>query len=784
MQILGIYLNSGDPQVIKNLKTEEKHGSEKCWYPFGNIENCHNLFNDNPDTNRYSQFSKKLSEQQDFNNFLFNIEKGPKININCIVGKNGSGKSSLLALEYRIINNLACKIQQYLRNNNQDFEPVWATGFNAELYYLIDDSLFQIKVKDNVDFKIINKTDTPKYIEKLSLKVIKLKADEETKENDVSPKEINLNEEDNVLLDKIANKLFYTVGTNYSIYSNSQATDKWGKNEEKWMNTIFHKNDGYFTPIVLVPYKYDNCATIDTRKELNLAKERVTTLSLLVYIESKSNFVENQKPVKYCYQLISSDDYKTTEKLIRTIRNTDDEDNVNFKDLFNSASITQIHNNIKSKWEEILFTEKKENEYKSKISSKDKDEIWKHIKENTLDYLAYKLLKMCMFYDEYANLFLGDNDKFVKDMPLKYKVLQKIESEETSCMLKFQDLMHQLIDRETKINFINLKVKQCIEFLDNLEFYIGSKQLRTLFSDTNEIPIDIATKNSKTETLNTFLNRKLSKTGLNYDNVFINLLPPYFNKELYYEGDKTLASLSSGESQLMNSLSYAVYHIKNASSSNKIGYKYVNLVFDEAELYYHPEYQRTFIQKLLGVIERSNLSDLISINITIVTHSPFIISDIPHTNLLCLKEGERVKDVISKTLGANFYDLMQNQFFMESTIGAVSENMINTIIKDFYDFINLEPTKKEEKESIQKKYLPKSTENQKSNETIETNDNNDSKPENYYITFINNLADDYLRKTFQNMVATILGEDYYERREKELETKIEELKKLKESEKS
>ncbi len=30
-----------------------------------------------------------------------------------------------------------------------------------------------------------------------------------------------------------------------------------------------------------------------------------------------------------------------------------------------------------------------------------------------------------------------------------------------------------------------------------------------------------------------------------------------------------------------------------------VGYHHINLIFDEAELYYHPEYQRQYIRKAI-----------------------------------------------------------------------------------------------------------------------------------------------------------------------------------------
>ena len=111
--------------------------------------------------------------------------------------------------------------------------------------------------------------------------------------------------DENDLLQRISENFFYTVGTNYSIYSNSVVTDVWGEKEELWMRNIYHKNDGYFTPIVLVPFR-NQWTTVDTKKELNLAKERLSTLSLLVYAQAEGDdkdFIEGLIPEKICFRL-------------------------------------------------------------------------------------------------------------------------------------------------------------------------------------------------------------------------------------------------------------------------------------------------------------------------------------------------------------------------------------------------------------------------------------------------------------------------------------------------
>ena len=151
--------------------------------------------------------------------------------------------------------------------------------------------------------------------------------------------------------------------------------------------------------------------------------------------------------------------------------------------------------------------------------------------------------------------------------------------------------------------------------------------------------------------------------------------------------------MSSGERQMLYSLSYIFYHIKNIASIKEdgkrvVGYHHVNLIFDEAELYYHPEYQRQYVTRLLEHLAMCNINrtNIRSINIMIITHSPFILSDLPETNILFLRKGDDEKeDVPQKTLGANIYDLLKSGFFLDYAIGDVAQRKLQEIMDVYYN---------------------------------------------------------------------------------------------------
>lgn len=160
-------------------------------------------------------------------------------------------------------------------------------------------------------------------------------------------------------------------------------------------------------------------------------------------------------------------------------------------------------------------------------------------------------------------------------------------------------------------------------------------------------------------------------------------------------------SLSSGEQHLINSILTIAYHNYNLLSvkddSDLTKYTNINLVFDELELYLHPEYQRVYINNLINVlnkIQEITNQDDIYYNILMVTHSPFILSDIPSQNILKLENGKPKPNDSVNSFAANIYDLLNDEFFLKNgAIGAYAQNFINAII-DQIDTINPDTDKK------------------------------------------------------------------------------------------
>ena len=109
-----------------------------------------------------------------------------------------------------------------------------------------------------------------------------------------------------------------------------------------------------------------------------------------------------------------------------------------------------------------------------------------------------------------------------------------------------------------------------------------------------------------------------------------------------------------------------------------IKYHYMNVIFDEVELYFHPEMQRQYISIMLKTLKSVQFSNIRGINIILITHSPFVLSDIPDSNVLCLGESNGNEP---KTLGGNIMEMLSSSFFMKNSIGDVIKEEVASIVE-------------------------------------------------------------------------------------------------------
>lgn len=263
-------------------------------------------------------------------------------------------------------------------------------------------------------------------------------------------------------------------------------------------------------------------------------------------------------------------------------------------------------------------------------------------------------------YDDIVKLYICNKIKSIATTYTQYN--QYIEDYQN------EDYLKELINDKSHVTF---KLKQAINFLKyDLKYKYDSE-----LNDIKTLAFDLS-----------FLIAKYDSLSV------IELIPPsIFDTEIILNNDEnhTFRELSSGQKQQIYTLSSITYHLQNIdsrhrSSDSLLKYENVNIILDEIELYFHPDMQRTFINDLLEVIEHTGyLENILSLNIILVTHSPFILSDIPKSNIMYLHEDKDFKgeDDIGETFGANIHTLLDNSFFMENGLmGKFAKKSIQELI--------------------------------------------------------------------------------------------------------
>lgn len=614
------------------------------------------------------------------------------IDICAIVGENGAGKSSLVDIFIRIVNNLAA----YVIGEKFAFPKAEHLHFIedvfAEVYIEINQSIFCIQsYKDAISVK--------EYVEVERGSCV-YKKEVENKLNGIV--------DNGTICEKhkeqyqLLARLCYNIVLNYSLHSyNSIAyededtfADKetriridgiergmyrpdfmFGKNKQQkqlttslfkknfsegfsWISGVFHKNDGFQSPLVITPKR--EYGFIDINNENALSEERLLTLLFIennkrgVKDKDRFPFSEINKKLKITGFSLEPDE-KTIECYRRKLRNHPDLPEYK-RDEFNDLR-------------DFLLSEY--------VGTFGLDVIRRKYQQAAINYIVYKTIKIFMTYPRYEDVrkklvekgrLLTDNDKSFLEMHLH---------------LLWNDYSH-----------VTLKLRRTLNYLrydhigDKTEFKTGE------LADKIDNTIVRECKRSQ----NDLQLKSWDFTPRTTDGM---LPPPLFrvNFHLYDKDDKEqknqikFNTLSSGEKQITYILCSLFYYLHCLDSSSRfykdwnkrnehIQYKHINVIFDEIELYFHPEMQREFISRLLHGIQQLPFETIRSVQFMIVTHSPFVLSDIPVQNILFLKKNsEKASKEGMASFGANIHTMLVNSFFLKGgAMGEFAKETINSVI--------------------------------------------------------------------------------------------------------
>lgn len=142
--------------------------------------------------------------------------------------------------------------------------------------------------------------------------------------------------------------------------------------------------------------------------------------------------------------------------------------------------------------------------------------------------------------------------------------------------------------------------------------------------------------------------------------------------------------MSAGEAKSIDIFS-GVYQIINRNIGLKD--KKLILLLDEPDKGMHPELTRKFISILNDFSEEIGNKYRCKFQYIISTHSPFLILDVPETNVyrMDIKNEKIVLKRGNKGIMSNVVDLIKDDFFLESVFGELSEKYFKEVQKEIKD---------------------------------------------------------------------------------------------------
>lgn len=674
---------------------------------------------------------------------------GKNISVSAIVGENGSGKSSLLEIFYYFL--FSYSRTEVLLGSDEDLVKI-PKEFHFEFYYLLNEEIYCIewlntdfvkkvtytfnKQKQNFErnsdiesfdkdnsyqvpiynivtnysiYGLNSNSDHDKWLDKLFIK------------NDgyqtpivLNPYReyglINVNREFDLANSRLL-KIFLSTSLDSKDFNTSHLINDISVSKllfkldiDKHITVYFNNEEQALENVIEQFVSINEYDINDFYNSLNKKFSNVVKFRNLNFSYYRLSLLDKSTLVDNCIDLSNLYVFKKIIKIVHNYKNYK-----KYVNVFRTVNIGNLNNNPNlrinfiSKYRKMFIEDENLNVIELIADAKKRFDFKI---EDLKDIENYLLKYYYKFYEK----------KVIDKVYSKYKENRILEGSLHETINYFLDTINDLLNSK---KFKHLMIDMLLEKLSEDYSHVTLKlrqilnmQMTNFFQNliVNDGK-DLSTKDDGNIVYYSVKKEYLSKNK----NLKIEEIPSAFLEPIFMFSKKDinepfeLKYLSSGEQQLLHSTISISYHIDNLLSiieneerklesseqTNLITYKYINIILDEIELYYHPEYQRKYIHNLTILLSQLKYEKLY-FNVIFSTHSPFILSDIPSQNILKLKEGKPKSTDGINSFAANIYDLLKDEFFLNNgAIGAYASSKIASILKkeiveqEDIDIINL-----------------------------------------------------------------------------------------------
>ena len=615
---------------------------------------------------------------------IYSPEHGVKVSISAIVGQNGTGKSTVIDMILRTLNNLSAAILGETFNYSSAQHLHYIEHVYASVAVYLDHEVKILTVKG----RKINISTIDEYNHCETINILDSSIGEDASEP------LQYQDGKHAYL----SEWFYTIISNYSLYaynyrdyeSEKTPVEKLSKlygdigqlkkEDHYWLKGVFHKNDGYQTPVVVHPMREEGY--INASKENMLGKNNLVNLAFheVSAIDDEGNTVPEfpLRVINNTYEVVG---FKFSYK--------DENRYEGFEELYLSKLIPanmakEEKENLKQRFISMINPICRFWAKQMRLILNTDVETLPTLKRQAWEYVAYKTLKIIQTYKPYEKDWKWlSGDQYKECFITRY--IHDVPHDQTHRTKKLRQQLAFLVFLDTDGYYA---IKDDVVFADDVDLFIKAYQGKFFYESEKK-------RNNPT------IDFKFQKEDL---------LPPSISdvtlmivkredKKAFKDNPKSVelipfTGLSSGERQIAYTLGNVLYHLVNINSTIQddslershlsfLKYNHVCMLMDEVELYYHPDLQRKFVKLLLDSIMSVPLDNIYDINITLVTHSPFVLSDIPQSNILCLQRDEGTKHG-GQTFGANIVDMLSEAFFLEGTMGDIAQSCINEFVEFYF----------------------------------------------------------------------------------------------------